>query len=351
MVAVVNSSNKHRDEQPLCSVCIANYNGEEYLADCIDSILTQKDFPGSVEIIVHDDASTDGSVAFLQSVYPQVRLLTSAKNVGFCISNNRMVDVAEGMYILLLNNDAVLHKDVLKTFYSGSQKYGEGILGLPQYNAENGELIDVGSIFDPFLNPVPNKDTDKKDVGMIIGACLWISKILWDKLGGFPDWFGSLAEDMYICCLARLWGYPVKALPESGFDHWVGKSLGGGKVLNDGSLSTTLSRRGLSERNKTFVMIISYPVSVAFFLVPLHIFLLLVEGSLLSILKFNSRVWKEIYWNCVQQVWRSRKMLMKKRTEVQKTRQCPTTKFFQVFTIFPYKISMLVKHGLPKISS
>jgi len=351
MAIVLQSSDKHRDDQPLCSVCIANYNGEKYLAQCIDSILNQLDFPGSIEIIVHDDASTDGSVAFIQSGYPQIRLLRSTENVGFCVSNNRMVEVARGIFILLLNNDAVLHKDALKTLYSGSQKYGEGIFGLPQYNAESGELIDIGSTFDPFLNPIPNKDINRQDVGMIIGACLWMPKTLWNELGGFPDWFGSLAEDMYICCLARLWGYHVKALPKSGFDHWVGKSLGGGKVLNDGSLSTTLSRRGLSERNKTFVMIISYPASVAVFLIPLHLFLLLIEGSLLSILKLNSRIWKGIYWNCIQQVWRSRQILTKKRTAVQKMRQCSTRDFMQPFTIMPYKISMLLKHGLPKISS
>ena len=42
---------------------------------------------------------------------------------------------------------------------------------------------------------------------MVIGACLWIQKGLWEELGGFPEWFGSIAEDMYLCCRARLAGY------------------------------------------------------------------------------------------------------------------------------------------------
>ncbi|MBS0486236.1 MAG: glycosyltransferase, partial [Proteobacteria bacterium] len=69
---------------PVCSVCIANYNGAAILADCIDSVLQQQR-EISVEIIIHDDASTDDSVAFLRAHYPQVELFVSEVNVGFCI--------------------------------------------------------------------------------------------------------------------------------------------------------------------------------------------------------------------------------------------------------------------------
>ena len=54
---------------PTCSVCIANFNGVGVLADCIDSVLAQQGGV-PVEIIVHDDASSDGSVAFLRERYP-----------------------------------------------------------------------------------------------------------------------------------------------------------------------------------------------------------------------------------------------------------------------------------------
>ncbi len=351
MTMALYPSEKNGNAKLLCSVCIANYNGETYLKQCLDSILAQDDFQGRIEIIVHDDASTDGSVAFIQSRYPQVRLLTSTENVGFCVSNNRMADVAQGTFILLLNNDAVLHKDAIKILYTASQKYGDGIFGLPQYNAETGELIDIGSLFDPFLNPIPNKDTSRKDVGMIIGACLWLSKKLWDKLGGFPEWFGSLAEDMYICCLVRLWGYPVKALPESGFDHWVGRSLGGGKITRNNKLSTTTTRRALSERNKTFVMLVCYPLPVLLLLFPLHLFLFCLEGFLLSLIKWDRQLWFKIYWNCLKELWLYKPLFMKKRRNVQKEKQYSLSFYFSPFQIMPYKLQMLLKYGLPHVQS
>ncbi len=344
-----SNHNKVSGSGYLCSVCIANYNGEQFLEKCIDSVLQQEGVSGSVEIIVHDDASTDNSVSLIRSHFNKVKLLVSDHNVGFCVSNNRMVAAARGTHVLLLNNDAVLHKDALKTLYEASQKYGEGIFGLPQYDAVTGKLIDIGSTFDPFLNPIPNNDRKRQDVGMIIGACLWLPRSLWDKLGGFPEWFGSLAEDMYICCFARLLGYPVKALPKSGFDHWVGKSLGGGKILQNRRLSTTYKRRIKSERNKTYVMFICYPTVSMWLVFPVHILILFIEGFALSLVKRDSKIWKEIYWNCIKEVWAGRSQLWHWRGQIQKSKCLSQRAFFYPFSLFPHKLRMILKHGLPNV--
>lgn len=335
-------------DKPLCSVCIANYNGEDYLVDCIESVYAQ-DFEHLFEIIIHDDASSDDSINLIKNNYPEIVLITSDYNVGFCISNNRMVRQAKGVHILLLNNDAVLMRDALATLYRGTTTYGDGIYGLPQYNAETNELIDLGSLFDPFLNPLPNLDKTQENVGMIIGACMWLPKSLWDELGGFPDWFESLAEDMYLCCLTRLRGFPVKCLSASGFNHYVGKNLGGGKVLASNKLSTTFKRRSLSERNKSFVMIITYPSCSVWFMVSIHFIFLLLEGFLLSIVKADSRIWNSIYWYCLKEIWKKRSLLKKTRNDVQKQRTINCKSFFSSFTIVPHKFRMLLKYGIPTV--
>lgn len=333
----------------LCSVCIANYNGETYLAECIDSVLNQEHFPGNIEIIIHDDASTDGSITLLQSEYPQVRLLPSNENVGFCISNNRMIAKARGDFILLLNNDAALHDDALKTLYEESKKYGDGIFSLPQYDAESKKLIDIGSMFDPFLNPIPNTDNTIQEVGMVIGACLWLPRQLWEEFGGFPEWFGSMAEDMYLCCLARLWGYRVIALPDSGFDHWVGKSFGGGKVSKLNKLSTSKKRRSLSERNKTFVMCICFPLPFLFLILPLHILLLTIEGIVLSIIKQDRSLWTDIYWKCFKGIVKYRKKILASRKHVQSKREISEVAFGRYLFNFPRKLTMLLEYGIPTV--
>lgn len=333
---------------PTVSVCIANYNGLSIIDDCIASVLAQ-DCGFQVEIIVHDDASTDGVAQHIRKHYPNVRLLESIENVGFCIANNRMEKIAKSEYLLLLNNDAALFPDALRTLHQAATTIGKpAILGLPQYDAATGKLIDIGSTFDPFLNTIPNLDKGRSEVGMVIGACLWLPKSLWQELGGFPDWFGSLAEDMYLCCLARLRGYPVQALNTSGFRHWVGKSLGGGKIIDD-RLATTLRRRTTSERNKSYVMVLCYPAPLSHLLLPLHFFLLLAEGVLLSLIKRDLSLFGLIYWKTIQSVWSERKRLLNRRKEIQDGRKISARKFFSPFGIMPHKLRLLLRHGVPEI--
>lgn len=339
------------NSKPLCSVCIANYNGADLLVECINSILSQHQFEETVEIIVHDDASTDNSVCLIQSCYPMVKLISSEHNVGYCKSNNRMVEAASGEYILLLNNDAVLHDRAMATLLSASQQYGPGIYGLPQYDAQTGELIDIGSLLDIFLNPIPNKDKAIQNVGMIIGACLWLPKSLWEAIGGFPEWFDSLAEDMYLCSMARLMGCPVKAVSQSGFNHWVGKSFGGGKVIDGKKLSTNIKRRALSERNKTYVLVISYPLILLLIFLPMHLLMLAVEGVILSMIKWDYSLWREIYHNCLKQLWRNKMRLLGKRQIAQALRKCPLKTFLAPIRCYHHKIAVYFRYGIPEIES
>lgn len=335
--------------RPVCSVLIANYNGTAIIGVCIESVLAQ-DCNFEVEIIVHDDASTDGSADFIRSRYPQVTLIESPGNVGFCISNNRMAERARGEFLLLLNNDATLLPDALRTLHERAVSLPTAaILGLPQYSAVTGELIDIGSRFDPFLNPIPNFSISDEGVGMVIGACFWLPGSLWNELGGFPEWFGSLAEDMHLCLLARLRGYPVLALPTSGFRHWVGKSLGGGKVVV-GRLSTKATRRMLSERNKSYVMCLTYPAPFFQLLFPLHLILLLLEGMLLAAIKWNANLFRTVYLGCLISLWKDRRRLAAIRREVQGGRTCGRAEFFSVFDWVPHKIRLLFRHGIPEIS-
>lgn len=333
---------------PLITVCIANYNGIDLIDACIASVRAQT--LADVEIIVHDDASTDGSVEHIRARHPDVRLIESAGNVGFCIANNRMVAAARGRYLLLLNNDATLLPDALETLRAEAERLARpAILSLPQYDADSGELLDIGSRLDPFFNPVPNRDPARNDVAMVMGACLWIDKTLWDELGGFPEWFGSIGEDLYLCCRARLAGHPVRALGNSGYRHRVGQSFGGGKVA-DGRLRSTFRRRALSERNKTFVMAMTYPSPFLQVMLPLHLVLLLFEGALLSVLKGRRAYLSEIYLPVYSALYRNRKQLHATRAVIMRQRRLASADFFAVFDRLPHKLRMLFRHGLPRVS-
>jgi GT2 family glycosyltransferase len=332
---------------PVISVCIANYNGIGLIDDCIASVRDQT-LVGCVEIIVHDDASSDDSVTHIRAHYPDVYLIESPENCGFCIANNRMAAIARGRYLLLLNNDATLMPDALAVFLEEAAKLdAPSILTLPQYDAMTGELLDIGSRLDLFMNTVPNREPGR-EIGMVAGACLWIDRSLWDQMDGFPPWFVSLAEDLYLCCRARLAGQAVRALGVSGYRHRVGMHFGGGR-LQDGRLQSTYRRRALTERNKTFVMAMVYPLPLFLAIFPLHLLLLLVEGILLSLLKRRAAYLKRIYLPVFGDLWKYRRQWWEVRTHTQQSRRLASTDFLSAFDWLPYKLRMLARYGLPHL--
>lgn len=337
-------------QEPLVSVCIANYNGMQVIDECLRSLAEQLgdiDF----EILVHDDASTDDSVAHIRRHHQHVRLLVSQTNVGFCVSNNRMAAQARGQFLLLLNNDAALFPDALQTLLTEvSRAPSPAILTLPQYDAASGALVDRGCMLDPFFNPVPNLNPERRDVAMVIGACLWVPKTLWDELEGFPEWFGSIAEDMYLCCRARLAGYAVRALEASGYRHWQGKSFGGGKVVG-ARMATTVRRRALSERNKTLVMMVTCPTIWLALLLPVHLSMLLLEGFTLVLVKHSWSLGKDIYLRCFIALWRLRRQTLSLRRAVQGHAQLSLRAHAAAFQWMPYKLQMLMRFGLPEVRS
>ena len=88
---------------PLVSVVIANWNGRHHLEVCLPALVRQSYPPH--EIIVVDNGSTDGSLAWLAQQHPMVTVIANNHNSGFAVANNQGIRAAQGEYIALLNND------------------------------------------------------------------------------------------------------------------------------------------------------------------------------------------------------------------------------------------------------
>lgn len=333
--------------EPLCSICIANFNGVALLDDCLKSIELQSSEIG-IEIIVHDDASTDDSVSFLRSRYPNVEVIASDRNVGFCTANNRMAAMARGKFLLLLNNDAALLPDAIACLVTAGAREPHAILTLPQFDARTGELVDRGSLLDPFYNPVPNLDPRAREVAYVIGACLWISRSQWDRLGGFPEWIESIGEDLFLCCAARLSGAPIRCLPCSGYRHWQGKSFSGDRPV--AGLHSRVRRRRLSERNKFLVMLVSTPTPLVYLLACVHLLLLSLEGLCLVLLLREIRKPLSIYGYAITEPFRLAPIWSRERRRLQAGRQIGLLAFVRPFRVRLQKLHLLRRHGVPTIT-
>jgi GT2 family glycosyltransferase len=89
------------------SVVIVNYNTRDLVSQCIDSLISQAS-KLSFEIILVDNASTDGSCQVIESKFPSVRIVRNARNLGFAAANNQGLALARGQLLLLLNSDTIV---------------------------------------------------------------------------------------------------------------------------------------------------------------------------------------------------------------------------------------------------
>ena len=334
--------------RPVVSVCIANYNGEHLLDACIGSVLAQENAP-PFEIIVHDDASTDRSLEVLAR-YPSVRVLAFAENAGFCLSNNRMAEVAEGDFLLLLNNDACLLPDALAVLLheSGNRSH-RAVLGLPQLRPD-GQLIDRGSRLDPFANPVPITGEDQGPPATVLGACLWIPAACWHELGGFPRYFFMNVEDVYLCCRARMAGMDVRVTPSSGYLHAGGATFGAGvEHAAGGRWVSTVGRRYLSERNKILVMGVFLPIPLLVVLMPVHLVCLLVEACAVAAHNRNPALLRDTYLRAVMDAFALRSEVAADRRAIAASRAAGGWTLLQRCRITPRKLGLLLEGGLPEL--
>ena len=98
---------------PILSILVISYNTREMTLDCLRSVRSQTTTP--YELIVLDNASTDGSAAAIAAEFPEIMLLAEPVNHGFAKANNLAAAQARGEYLLLLNPDTVVLDGALDT--------------------------------------------------------------------------------------------------------------------------------------------------------------------------------------------------------------------------------------------
>lgn len=106
---------------PLVSINILTYNGQQYIQACLDSVLAQT-YP-KIEILVIDNASTDGTVDYLKKLTnPKLQKIFNQKNLGFAAGHNQGIRESRGKFICCLNQDVVLEKDFIEKVIEIFQK-------------------------------------------------------------------------------------------------------------------------------------------------------------------------------------------------------------------------------------
>ena len=118
------------------SVIIVNYNVCQYVENCLHSVYAAgKDI--DMEVFVVDNASTDGSVAYLRERFPDVNYIENHQNLGFSRANNIAIRQSQGDYVLLLNPDTVISENVLNECIAFADAHaGTGAIGVRMHNED-----------------------------------------------------------------------------------------------------------------------------------------------------------------------------------------------------------------------
>jgi len=200
---------------PKVSVVILNWNGGEYLKKCLDSVL-KTDYH-DLEVIVVDNASTDGSQELVKKYYPQVILIENEKNLGFCVGNNIGIKRTTGDIIILLNNDTIVDRSWVKEILKFAQDPRVGIVGCRLYFPGTKIIQSLGfkKRFLGFWESIGAGQEDNGQFGKVgcvdyvSGAALAIKRDVLDKIGLLDPAFYAYLEDADLCYRARRAGYEV----------------------------------------------------------------------------------------------------------------------------------------------
>ncbi len=208
---------------PTVSIIVLNWNGKQYLQNCLSSLLRQK-YP-DIEIIFVDNGSTDGSVAFVREKYPSAIIIMHKKNLGFAQGVNSGIMASHGKYIATINNDAEADSEWISNLMhvmGSDPRIGSCASKMLRYYDRN--IIDSagiivyqnGNAYDRGAQEVDGGqyDVQTEIFGACAGAALYRRK-MFDEIGPFDDKYFAYFEDVDISFRMHLFGWKCIFVPDA----------------------------------------------------------------------------------------------------------------------------------------
>ncbi len=246
----------------LISVVVLNWNGSRVIGQCLDSLREQTYRP--LEVIVVDNASTDGSAELVKKKFPWVKLVVNEKNLGFGGGNNVGIQESKGSYIMMLNNDTRLDPacvEELKRAIEKDEKYGAcaskilleyednlidaaGIVVCPDGLSIGRGRLETGDLYDEEVEVFFASDC----------ACLYRREMLED-IGLYDEDFFAYADETDMGWRAQLRGWRCIYTPQARVYHFHSASSGAYSPF----------KAFLAERNRIWVAIKSFPIPLLIF--------------------------------------------------------------------------------------
>jgi GT2 family glycosyltransferase len=265
-------------KSPSVAVVILNWNGKELLEQFLPGVV--KTIYSNLQIIVGDNASTDDSINFLKTNYPQVSIIQNSANYGFAEGYNKILEQVQADYYILLNSDVAVpqnwiepvialmesddqiaaaqpkikwHHDINKFEYAGA---AGGYMDLHAFPFCRGRLFHTVEADNGQYN-------DSQEIFWASGAAFFVKSKNWKEVGGLdPDFFAHM-EEIDVCWRLKNLGYKIVYCADAEVYH-----VGGGTLDANNPYKTFLNFR-----NNLFIMQKNMKFTEACFYIFLRIFI------------------------------------------------------------------------------
>jgi len=227
------------------SIVIVSWNAKKYLEECLTSLHGLDEGP-SLEILVVDNASSDGSPEMVRNQFPDVKLIETGANLGFSRANNLAIELATGKYVCLINSDVNVPSDCLAKMYRYMEKEPTiGLLG-PKMIGVDGRAHRSGmrfpSIWNAFVRALALDSIFKgtgifggslmadfqfdrtRDVDVLNGWFWMVRREALNQVGLLDERFFIYGEDIDWCKRFHLAGWRVVFYSEAEALHYGGAS-------------------------------------------------------------------------------------------------------------------------------
>ncbi|MBO0323112.1 glycosyltransferase family 2 protein [Muricauda sp. CAU 1633] len=261
------------------AIVILNWNGESLLKQFLPSVMAHSK---GADIYVVDNASTDGSIAFLKKEYPEIGIVQNLENGGFAKGYNDGLKHIKADVFCLLNSDVEVSENWLEPIQEAFSNSPDVAIIQPkildlknkdcfEYAGAAGGFIDMlgypfcrGRIFQALEKDEGQYD-DTTEIFWATGACMFIKRDIFNSLGGFDEDYFAHQEEVDLCWRAKNAGHKVLYVGKSHIYH-----LGGSTLSNMNPKKTFLNFR-----NSLYSITKNLPKRKAF---PIILFRLLLDG-------------------------------------------------------------------------
>lgn len=217
------------------AVVIPNYNGVEFLQECLQSLAEQDGDTPEYEVIVVDNGSADGSIDLMEREFPQVRIITLSQNTGFCHAVNVGINASDAPYVILLNNDTKVKKRFVCELYHAIRRRPDAFsVSAKMLLWDRPELLDdagdrycvLGWAFARGKGRPAAAYCKEAEVFSACGGAAIYRRSIFQEIGLFDELHFAYLEDLDIGYRAKIYGYRNYYEPGAEVIHYGSASSG-----------------------------------------------------------------------------------------------------------------------------